>query len=227
MEKEFYRLITGRDHPYLIQHEGYLIHKETLESFKKLQFLAKKEIGVDLKIISSYRDFKRQQLIWNNKVQGKTPIKDEEGNILEIKELNVIEVINKIMRFSALPGASRHHWGTDFDVYDANSLNKEDVQLEPKECLPNGPCGKLHLWLDDLIATKNAFNFFRPYDRDLGGVSVEKWHLSYRPLAGEYFNNYTQSIFQKNIEESEIELKSVVLENLEEIFKKFVTNISK
>ena len=144
MEKDFYYLITGRDHPYLIQHEGYLIHKDVLESFKNLQEKAKNEMGIDLKIISSYRDFNRQQLIWNHKVQGKTPIKDEEGNILETKNLNSIEVIKKIMRFSALPGASRHHWGTDFDVYDANRINKEDVQLEPKECLPDGPCGKLH-----------------------------------------------------------------------------------
>ena len=38
-------------------------------------------------------------------------------------------------------------------------------------------------WLDELIASSDCEGFFRPYDRDRGGVSEEPWHLSYEPVA--------------------------------------------
>ena len=28
----------------------------------------------------------------------------------------IIDAINEIIRFSTIPGTSRHHWGTDIDI---------------------------------------------------------------------------------------------------------------
>ena len=54
--------------------------------------------------------------------------------------------------FSALPGASRHHWGTDIDVYDANAVSSDYVvQLSLKEVGSGGVFDSLHKWLDLLM----------------------------------------------------------------------------
>ena len=47
------------------------------------------------------------------------------------------------MRWSAIPGSSRHHWGTDLDVYDAAAVTPDyQVQLTPQEwkALCDLPC---------------------------------------------------------------------------------------
>ena len=43
---------------------------------------------------------------------------------------------------AAVPGenASRHHWGTDLDVYDSRAVGEDyQVQLSPAEVAPGGP----------------------------------------------------------------------------------------
>ena len=218
--------LTGREKNYLIEYEGYLIHQDILESFKILQAAAKKEIGADLKIISSFRDYERQKMIWNRKALGKRPILDDDGNQIEMKNLSSKELISAILRFSALPGASRHHWGTDIDIYDASKIKKENLQLTPQECLPGGPCYRLHSWLDDYLDSNLDLGFFRPYNQDLGGISVEKWHLSYAPLSNLIDENYTIDILKRSLEADFIEKKSEILKNLEFIFTQFIKNIT-
>jgi len=39
--------------------------------------------------------------------------------------LRASEKIASILRWSALPGTSRHHWGTDLDIIDAKALTAE------------------------------------------------------------------------------------------------------
>ena len=91
------------------------------------------------------------------------------------------ERVDAILWWSALPGASRHHWGTDFDVMDARAMPAGyKLQVVPAEYLAGGPFHRLTTWLD---AHMHAFGFFRPYTTDRGGVSPEPWHLSYAPVA--------------------------------------------
>jgi hypothetical protein len=75
------------------------------------------------------------------------------------------------------------------------------------------------------IAQNESFGFFRPYASDKGGVSPERWHLSYWPISKSYFENYTIELFKKNIEESSIELKEIVLENLPIIYQRYISNV--
>jgi len=218
--------LTGRNNPYLKDYYGYLVHDEIIPSLKLLQEAAKKEIGAKIQIISSFRDFEKQKIIWNNKASGIKAIYDDDDHKIEIKNLNETELIEKIMRFSALPGASRHHWGTDIDIFDASKLAKDKVNLTPSECGPGDIFCELHEWLDEKIKKKQAYGFYRPYHEDLNGVSIEKWHLSYAPLSQLFFDKYTIDVFEKNIIEADILLKEVLLKDLSFYFDKYITNIN-
>lgn len=224
--KNDFDFLTGRENSYLINYQDYLIHKDVVGPLKLLQEAAKKEIGAEIKLISSFRDFKKQASIWNNKASGKREIFDDHDQKVDPTNLSPFELVEKIMRFSALPGASRHHWGCDLDIFDESKLAKEKVNLTPSECGPGDIFCELHEWLDEKIKSNEAFGFYRPYNQDKGGVSPEKWHISYAPLSLEYFEDYTLDIFAKNIADSEIELKSVIEANLEEIFSRFISNIA-
>ena len=92
--------------------------------------------------------------------------------------------LHRILRFSALPGTSRHHWGTDLDVFDPTLLPEDQkLALTPSEYGDSGYFSALTQWLNQAIASGQSRGFERPYDADRGGVSIEPWHLSYLPRA--------------------------------------------
>lgn len=219
-------IITGKTTEHLVPLEGtkFFIHSQMREDFLKLQKKAS-EAGFDLQIISAFRDYERQLKIWNAKARGERALMDDFGSPLAYQVLTPTEIMFSILRWSALPGASRHHWGSDIDVFDANKQNAEDVQLTPKECEGDGPAARLHDWLDEQINNNESFGFFRPYASDKGGVSPERWHLSYWPISQDVYKSYTIELFQKNIEDSSIELKEIVLENLTTIYQRYLQNV--
>jgi LAS superfamily LD-carboxypeptidase LdcB len=223
--KSSFNLLTGRENNELVEHQGFLIHKGTLDSFTKLQAQAKKDINADLQIVSSFRDYNRQEIIWNNKASGYRPVFDDQNTQLHKDDFSELDYVKKIMRFSALPGSSRHHWGTDLDIFDARNIEKKEVQLIHKECIDDGPCSELHTWLDEQINLQSSFGFFRPYENDLGGVSIEKWHLSHAPIAMDLFNDYTIDIFIENLHSGVIVSKEAIIENLQFFYENFVKNI--
>lgn len=220
------KTILGYDHQELKDYEGYLLHQDIIASFQRLRANAKTEIRADLKIISSYRNFERQKVIWNEKAQGTRKVLDDHGNIVTRESLSDRDFLLKIMRFSAVPGMSRHHWGTDIDIFDANKLAKNKVQLTPNECIGEGPFATLHTWLDQKISSHESYGFFRPYEQDLGGVSPEKWHLSYAPVAQKFFRQLTIDLFIQCLEENEIAFKDILLSDPQFYFDKYVKSIS-
>lgn len=105
--------------------------------------------GLNLQPASSFRDFARQQAIWNDKFNGKRPLLDADSQPLQVADLTPGERCQAILRWSALPGASRHHWGSDLDVYDPDLLPADTrLQLEPWEYQPAGCQFPLTRWLD-------------------------------------------------------------------------------
>ncbi|EED31391.1 VanY protein [gamma proteobacterium NOR5-3] len=145
------------------------------------------EQGFELKVASAYRSYERQLTIWNGKLSGERPVVDDDDRPIDRAGMSFEDCIACILRFSAMPGASRHHWGTDVDVYDASAIEPGyDVQLSAAEVAPDGPFGPMHEWLDERIAQGRSFGFYRPYDEDRGGVAPERWHLSFAPLAAAY-----------------------------------------
>lgn len=219
-------ILLGKTTEHLVPLEGtkFLIHKQMLHDFLKLQKEAAAE-GFDLKIISAFRDYERQLRIWNLKASGERQLVDDQERPLQFSELSPTQIIFAILRWSALPGGSRHHWGTDIDVYDGNTQTHESVQLVPSETVGNGPASRLHAWLDSKIETNSSYGFYRPYSTDRGGVAPERWHLSYYALSRRIMESYTFSLFKKNIEESDIQLKDVVLEHAHKIYERFFLNV--
>jgi LAS superfamily LD-carboxypeptidase LdcB len=221
------KILTGMTDEHVLEFEnsGRFMHKDVISAFKQLQLQAKEEIQADIQIVSCFRNFARQLAGWNAKAQGKRPLLDDQDNELPYQDMSPTEILYAILRWSAVPGASRHHWGTDVDIYDANEMKCEEVQLVPSECIPEGPFGKLHQWLNMKMDTKEAFDFFRPYENERGGVGQEKWHLSYAPIAQEYYNHYSIDLFKAHLQAIEIELKDILITNCEEVYEKYVMNI--
>lgn len=178
------RQLTGLDESHLVTlADGHRLHPRAAQAFAVLQEEAARA-GFQLAIASSFRSCARQLAIFNGKAAGQRPIHDDAGKPVNIDVLSPRELLRAILRFSALPGTSRHHWGTDLDVYDASAAPADyQVQLSPAEVTPGGMFDALHNWLDERMACGDSQGFFRPYSEDRGGVAPERWHLSYAPLA--------------------------------------------
>jgi LAS superfamily LD-carboxypeptidase LdcB len=205
---------------------GARLHRDAVEPFLRLRAAAAAE-GFDLAIDSGFRGFERQLSIWNRKATGRLAVLDSRARPLDISTLTPRELVLAILRWSALPGASRHHWGTDLDVYDrAAKPEGYEIQAIPAEVETGGMFAPLHDWLDRRIAGGTAFGFFRPYDLDRQGVAPERWHLSYAPVASTCLRLLTVDLLRQTVEQADLALKDVVIANLAEIYRRFVININ-
>ncbi|MEE4661106.1 MAG: M15 family metallopeptidase [Halieaceae bacterium] len=191
--------LTGCDDAHIEQWQGVGLTAGCRAAFQALQHEAA-AAGFDLQIASGFRSFERQRAIFNAKATGKRPVHDDEGVELSLEQLDDSARLHAILRFSALPGASRHHWGSDIDVYDAAAVPEGyAVQLSPAEVADNGVFGPLHRWLDARIDAADAFGFYRPYDRERGGVAPERWHLSYAPEARVSEAAFSTDVLQRTL----------------------------
>jgi LAS superfamily LD-carboxypeptidase LdcB len=150
-------------------------------------------------------------------------MQDRAGRPLNPGTLSPSERVAAILWWSALPGASRHHWGTDFDVMDLASLPAGyRIQVVPAEYQAGGPFERLTRWLD---AHMHAFGFFRPFATDRGGVSPEPWHLSYAPVAREAQRALSLERLREVLTAAEIDGRDEVLESLAENFQRYVVDV--
>lgn len=203
---------------------GARMHRDAVDPFVQLRAAAR-AAGFDLTVLSGFRSFEQQLSIWNRKTTGQLVVLDSDARPLDIARLSQEQLVFSILRWSALPGASRHHWGTDLDIYDmAATPDAYVVELIPREVNAGGMFAPLHEWLDRRIADDAACGFFRPYDIDRSGVAPERWHLSYAPVASAYARMLTQELLRTTIEEADMMLKEVVLAHLDIIFERFVIN---
>jgi LAS superfamily LD-carboxypeptidase LdcB len=187
----------------------FLLHHQVIEPFLELQARAF-DAGIDLQILSGFRDYQKQKNIWEQKIAGTRPITDEQSRILDLQTMSKEEIVLAILKFSALPGFSRHHWGTDLDLYDAAAVDEQyQIKLEAHE-YETGPFKKLHRWLNQSL--KNS-PFFRPYEKTKAkkGVAFEPWHLSHYPVAKTFEKFLTLKIFIEQLENSDLSLKEVLL----------------
>ncbi len=199
------------------------IHSTVVEPLKQLAMKAE-AAGYALRIASGFRSFERQLLIWNSKASGQRAVLDIHGDTLDLSCMSDYEKALAILRWSALPGASRHHWGCDFDVYDANAVSTDyRIQLTQEECSSGGVFSDFHCWLTQQLSHPEAsLGFYRPYDIDRGGVAPEPWHLSFRPVAQEYSRALTVDVLRQQLNSTDLQLKASVLSNIEEIYSRFI-----
>ncbi len=216
--------LTGRtrDHLTELADPRCSLHREVVGPYLAMRAAAAVD-GIDLSAFSGFRDFDRQLAIWNGKFRGERPMQDRAGRALDPLALPPAERVTAILWWSALPGASRHHWGTDFDVMDPGMLPPGyRLQVVPAEYGPGGPFERLTAWLD---AHMHAYGFYRPYSTDRGGVQPEPWHLSYAPLAVRAQQALTREALHGVLSAADIEGKQEVLDSLGENFTSYVVNI--
>ncbi|MEM8593485.1 MAG: M15 family metallopeptidase [Pseudomonadota bacterium] len=199
------------------------IHHHIVSPFLALQADAK-QAGFDLQIVSGFRDFERQLAIWTRKASGQRTLLDDRGEVLNFNALDSKALLAAIIRWSAIPGASRHHWGTDIDVFDASAVAPDyDVQLIPDEVNESGPFGRLHDWLDEQMKLGRAHGFFRPYAHDTGGIAPERWHLSYAPLSYQFQQSLSKEALFQVWEDVNLPLLSDIGDAWERIWTQFIT----
>jgi len=217
--------LTGRARTHVAQRDdlGAALHPAVVEPFLALREAAA-GAGIELEICSGFRDFEAQCRIWNLKYRGERPCYDARGNIREIASLGAGELIDAILVWSALPGASRHHWGCDIDVIDRAALPPDyRVRLLPDEVEPGGVFHRMHLWLEENAA---RCGFFRPYREYRGGVYPEPWHLSYAEVAVPAMALLSEELIAAAIRTSDMLGAAEVLDRLPEIFRSHVVNVA-
>ena len=214
--------LTGRARTHVIEvpELGCSVHRDVVAPLLDLAAAARAEAGIELSVVSAFRDFGRQCDIWNAKWRGERALLDRSGRPLAAQGLDTDARIDAILAWSALPGASRHHWGTDLDVIDRVALpSGYRPQLVPQEYEPGGVFGRLGAWL---AASIGRFGFYRPYSRDLGGVQPEPWHLSHAATARPACAALTVEVMAEAIGSAEIEGRARLLERMADIRARFV-----
>ncbi|WP_150540102.1 M15 family metallopeptidase [Actinobacillus vicugnae] len=214
-------MLTGKTREHLVAlpnplSDKHFLQAPVVEAFLALQQAAK-QAGFNLQPASTYRDFERQMLIWNAKFNGERKVHDDQGNQIEMNELDEQQKIQAIMRWSAVPGSSRHHWGTEIDIFDPDLVPEgQQLQLEPWEYQEGGYFAPLAKWLAEHAA---AFGFYFPFDgvQNLT-VGYEPWHISYRPLSAEYEKHFTNEMLQKAWKNEPLAGKAYLLAHFNELF---------
>ena len=183
-------IIIGKSQTNLVG-DSIRLEVNTYKAFKKMEAAAKRD-GIYLKIVSAYRGFERQKLIWNNKYEKFT----------NDFSLEPEKAISEIIRFSTVPGTSRHHWGTDIDIIDGNFPYEENVLVSEK-FEKDGLFYKLKNWLDN---NSENFGFYLTYtnDKNRKGFEFEPWHYSYKPVSVKYYRALIKTDLKKIIKSLDI-----------------------
>ena len=210
------RLVDCSD---FVEVDGYIVDKGILGDFNKLKESFARE-GFALRIESAYRPFERQLSIWNRKASGELKLLSAEGLPME-RPADEEQLMYAILTWSALPGASRHHLGTDLDVVDANACPVGyEVELTPAEC--DGMFRPFHEKLTELIGAGESFGFERVFVPGRGKIQPEKWHIAHLPTSRKYLEEFSLKDLRSIYEKTDIACKSALLDNLDKLAKEYI-----
>ncbi|CAM4170547.1 M15 family metallopeptidase [Pseudoalteromonas byunsanensis] len=214
----------GLSEIHLTDWHGKQVHEDIVTDLTALECAAK-QAGFDLTIASAFRSFQRQAKIWNAKFSGHRPVNDINNCPVELSALSEIEKCKAIMLFSALPGASRHHFGSDLDIYAENCLGEQHtLQLAPWEYQAGGPFAEFNAWIDENLTD---FGFFKPYAKYNGGVAQEPWHISHIATSKLLEQHQSIDAIADAINQHDVLGKQTILANLHILNDRFITNIAK
>lgn len=155
----------------------HYVRKETAQSLAKMIAAFKEEHpNVPVYVSSSTRNFYDQKYIWEGKWNGTRKV---DGKNLSKAISEPLARGRYILKFSSMPGTSRHHWGTDIDF---NTLTDAYYTT--------GKGAVLYKWLK---ANASEFGFYQPYTAGRKvGYDEEKWHWSYMPLAKKFLADWNK-----------------------------------
>ncbi|MDX3773708.1 M15 family metallopeptidase [Chromatiaceae bacterium AAb-1] len=215
-------ILTGRTEQHLIMLDnGFAIHHAMQHPWQQL-YDAAKAAGIHLTMVSAFRSFERQATIWQAKYEGRRKVYDLQQHAVDLQQLQGYHKLSAILLYSALPGASRHHWGTELDLYDAAAVSNDyQPRLQTAEYMEGGPFYPMVQWLQQHATD---FGFYFPYKVYQGGVAAEPWHLSFRPQAGQYATKLTVSLLRECLLLHPVAGQQLVLQYLPDIYRQFITN---
>ncbi|MGB6449638.1 MAG: M15 family metallopeptidase [Steroidobacteraceae bacterium] len=215
--------LTGRarTHVQPIPELGLSLQRDTAQALLGLRAAARAD-GIDLAAVSGHRDLGRQVAVWNSKFRGERQLLDRRGAELERARLSDREAVDAILIWSALPGASRHHWGTDVDVIDRAALPPGYRLQLTREEFTGGALARFSAWLDEHAA---EFGFFRPYATDRGGIMPEPWHLSYAEIAQPALSGLTLEVLAEAVAGASLDAREQVLARLPELYERYVVSV--
>ena len=209
-------MLHGINNPNLVG-DSIKLEKRTFNAFKKMEKAALMD-GIELEIVSAYRSYERQKTIWNNKYLRFT--KDY--------NLEPEKAINEIIRFSTIPGTSRHHWGTEIDIIDGKyEVNDDEDVLIAEKFKKNGVFYEMKKWLD---SNSENYGFYIVYtdDQKRKGFEHEPWHFSYKPVSMELLKLFRRSDLKKVIKNGEIKGSEYFTnEFIEKYIKEYILDINK
>ena len=118
-------------------------------------------------VVSSTRNYYDQKGIWESKWNGGTLV---EGKALNKSIQDPAKRAQKILEFSSMPGTSRHHWGTDFDMNVLTNVYYDS--------------GNGKIVYDWFKKNASKYGFCQPYTAGRKkGYFEERWHWSYLPIS--------------------------------------------
>lgn len=218
--------LTGQARSHVIEAgtPGCLLHRDVVQAFGAMRAAAARA-GLGLEAASAFRDFARQRDLWNAKYRGERPLLDAAGRPLDSARLDERQKIEAILLWTALPGASRHHWGTDLDVFDRRALPEgQRLRLVREEYAPDGVFGALTAWLDRHM---RRYGFYRPYGTGSTGTAPEPWHLSFAPVARAAERQLDLATLARAVRGQGVLGEARILEQLPAIHARFVRGASR
>ena len=158
---------------------GLYLRDEACQAFIRMYDAAAID-GLTLTALSATRPFHHQASIWNRK-----------WNRPQAMGMSPIERARDILQYSSMPGTSRHHWGTDVDIFS----------LEPSD-FERGEGARILAWLREHA---EQFGFVEVYTKEEGrpGYQPEAWHWSYLPLSGPFLRAINEAYRKENLPEFE------------------------
>ena len=210
----------GLGTPDLVEFQpGYFVDRDIVDDLQSLVRDAAAN-GFELRIESAYRSFEKQLSIWNRKARGELALLSAEGVPME-RPTDEEELMYAILTWSALPGASRHHLGTDIDVVDGAACPEGyEVQLTPAEC--EGMFAKFHAFLTERMEAEAAYGFSRVFVPGRGKIRPEGWHIAHLPTSRKRLEHFSLDVLRGIYERSNMECKCAVLANLPKLAEEYI-----
>jgi LAS superfamily LD-carboxypeptidase LdcB len=214
--------------------DAKLLHEpaEALESLSR----AAKADGVDCWARSGHRSLRQQRYLWNARYRGQEDVRWTDGRRAPLDAtMSPEERVRQILGYTAFPGTSRHHWGTDVDIAQSYGDHCADLLLSraagsggegganggatsPREadCLP------VQRWLAEHAA---EYGWCLVYDVGRGGFQPEPWHWSYLSFAVPALARYMEEVTADLLRDRDVDGDTVVLDDFEAYRQRYLLGV--
>ena len=169
--------LIGKGRPQLYG-KGYRLQKKAYQAFLEMNYEARKH-GMNIRVVSSYRSFNHQNLIWTRKYKR-----------YRAQKFSSQGAVQRNIRYTAIPGSSRHHWGTEIDVVNG-SIKTSRYPLSTKNFHGYGIYKSFREWMD---SNAHKYGYYQVYTNDYTrrGFKYEPWHYSFAELGKPMLKEYRE-----------------------------------